>query len=91
MYSELQSESDTAKQRLQNMIIELGGKSATEIFEILMCDEILEYIVHETVTYAKNYKNVLNFNLTVDELKVFYRHSYFFLVSLPASKQIVLV
>ncbi|CAG5029382.1 unnamed protein product [Parnassius apollo] len=53
------------------MITELEGKSAVEIFENLLCHDILEYIVHETVTYAKHYKNDLNFNLTINELKVF--------------------
>lgn len=71
VYSEMQPESNTAKQCLDSMITELEGKSPVEIFENLLCDEILEYIVHETVTYAKQYKNDFNFNLTVNELKVF--------------------
>ncbi|CAG5038710.1 unnamed protein product [Parnassius apollo] len=66
-YSEIQPESNTAKQCLENMITELEGKSAIEIFENLLYHEILEYIVHETVTYAKHYKNDLNFNLTTNE------------------------
>lgn len=45
------------------MITELEGKSAVEIFEKLLCNDISEYIVQETVTYAKNYKNDLNFNI----------------------------
>ncbi|CAH2098249.1 unnamed protein product [Euphydryas editha] len=71
VYSKIHNESNTEKQCLENMITELEGKSAVEIFENILCDEILQYIVHETVTYAKNYKNDLNFNLTVEELKVF--------------------
>ncbi|XP_022817936.1 piggyBac transposable element-derived protein 3-like [Spodoptera litura] len=71
VYSEIQPESNTAKQCLENMITQLEGKSAVEIFENLLCDGILEYIVHETVSYAKHYKNDLNFNLTINELKVF--------------------
>lgn len=70
VYFDLQSQSNSDKQCFDNMIMELEGKSAVEIFEKLLYDEILKYIVHETVTYDKNYKNDLNFNLTV-ELKVF--------------------
>lgn len=55
VYSEIQPESNTAKQCLGNMITELEGKLAVETFENLLCDEILEYIVHKTVIYAKHY------------------------------------
>ncbi|CAG4973430.1 unnamed protein product [Parnassius apollo] len=74
VHSEIQLESNTDKQCLKNMITELEGNSAVEIFENLLYDETLEYIVHETVTYAKHYKNDLNFNLTitVDEVIVKY-------------------
>lgn len=37
----------------------------------------LECIVHKTVAYAKYYKNDLNFNLTVNKLKVFLGVSFF--------------
>ncbi|XP_044735345.1 piggyBac transposable element-derived protein 3-like [Chrysoperla carnea] len=71
VHSDNQPVSTTANQYLENMITELEGKSAVEIFENLLCDEILEYIVQETETYAKHYKNDLNFSLNVNELKVF--------------------
>ncbi|GBP88386.1 PiggyBac transposable element-derived protein 3 [Eumeta japonica] len=71
VYSEIQPESNSAKECLSNMITDLDGKSVVEIFETILCDEVLEYIVHETVTYAKHYKNDLNFKSTINELKVF--------------------
>lgn len=52
VYSKTQPVSNTFKQYLENMITELEGKSAVEIFENLLSNETLEYIVHETVTYA---------------------------------------
>lgn len=53
------------------MITEL--KLAVETFENLLCDEILENIVHKTVIYAKHYyyKMIWTSNLTINELKGF--------------------
>ncbi|CAG5041403.1 unnamed protein product [Parnassius apollo] len=41
VYSYIQPESNTAKHCLENMMTELEGKSAVEIFENLLYDEIL--------------------------------------------------
>ncbi|GBP70847.1 PiggyBac transposable element-derived protein 3 [Eumeta japonica] len=68
---------ESAKECLSNMITDLDGKSAVKIFKTILCDEVLEYIVHETVTYAKHYKNDLNFKLTINELKVFIEILFF--------------
>ncbi|XP_049762413.1 piggyBac transposable element-derived protein 2-like [Schistocerca cancellata] len=50
---------------------QLSSLTPKEMFEELMNENIYEFIVKETVRYAVNMKNMQDFILTVEEVKVF--------------------
>lgn len=58
----------TKREELKEQISSLTPK---EMFEEMMNENIYEFIVKETVRYAVNMKNMQDFILTVEEVKVF--------------------
>ncbi|XP_049947571.1 piggyBac transposable element-derived protein 3-like [Schistocerca serialis cubense] len=72
VYTKLSQTSDhdisTKREELKEQLSTLTLK---EMFEELMNENIYEFIVKETVRYAVNMKNMQDFILTVEEVKVF--------------------
>ncbi|XP_049780667.1 uncharacterized protein LOC126180611 [Schistocerca cancellata] len=64
------SEHDITTKR-EELKEQLSSLTPKEMFEELMNENIYEFIVKETVRYAVNMKNTQDFNLTVEEVKVF--------------------
>ncbi|XP_049957747.1 uncharacterized protein LOC126474324 [Schistocerca serialis cubense] len=65
------SEHDISTKR-EELKEQLSTLTLKEMFEELMNDNIYEFIVKETVRYAVNTKNMQDFILTVEEVKVFF-------------------
>ena len=47
--------------------------SPVEMFEKLFYNEVIDLIVEETISYAKNVKNNHDFYITIEDIKIFMR------------------
>lgn len=70
VYTKLPPEGSSAATNAETLSVSLAEKSPLECFEELFTNDIMEYIVKETVRYAGT-KNNAGFTLSPDELKVF--------------------
>lgn len=69
-YTKLPPEGSVAITNDKNLTTKLTGKSSIEIFENFFTDDIIEYIVKETIRYAES-KNNPDFIVSMDEIKAF--------------------